>query len=83
VLESQLPRPKNEQFGRLFKAKLKEVKAFFDAGGQDSITLGTDYPSWGNSGRASDRIGNYKRSFSPEFHPLPRSKSEPSIVHGP
>jgi imidazolonepropionase-like amidohydrolase len=47
VVESHLPRPKNEQFGRLFKAKLKEVKAFFDAGGGNLITLGTDYPSWG------------------------------------
>lgn len=47
VVEGHLPRPKNEQFGRLFKAKLKEVKAFFDAGGRDLITLGTDYPSWG------------------------------------
>jgi imidazolonepropionase-like amidohydrolase len=51
------PRPKNEQFGRLFKAKLKEVKAFFDAGGGDLITLGTDYPSWGEfwSGFGSHR----------------------------
>ncbi len=29
------------------KAKLKEVKAFYDAGGADLITLGTDHPSWG------------------------------------
>jgi imidazolonepropionase-like amidohydrolase len=47
VVESRLPRPKDEQFGRLLKAKLKEVKAFYDAGGADLITLGTDHPSWG------------------------------------
>jgi len=47
VVESHLPRRNNEQFGRLLKAKLKEVKAFYDAGGADLITLGTDHPSWG------------------------------------
>jgi imidazolonepropionase-like amidohydrolase len=47
----------NEQFGRLFKAKLKEVKAFYDAGGRDLISLGTDHPSWGEffSGFGSHR----------------------------
>jgi imidazolonepropionase-like amidohydrolase len=47
VVQSQLPRTNNEQFGRLFTAKLKEVKAFYDAGGAGLITLGTDHPSWG------------------------------------
>ena len=47
VVESRLPRRNNEQFGRLLKAKLKEVKAFYDAGGANLITLGTDHPSWG------------------------------------
>lgn len=47
VVESHLPRRNNEQFGRLLKAKLKEVKAFYDAGGANLITLGTDHPSWG------------------------------------
>jgi imidazolonepropionase-like amidohydrolase len=47
VVESQLPRSNNQQFGRILKAKLKEVKAFYDAGGKDLITLGTDHPSWG------------------------------------
>ena len=46
-VESHLPRTNNEQFGRLLKSKLKEVKAFYDAGGADLITLGTDHPSWG------------------------------------
>ncbi|MBL8291165.1 MAG: amidohydrolase family protein [Bryobacterales bacterium] len=47
VVQSQMPRPNNEQFGRLLKAKLKEVKAFYDAGGAGLITLGTDQPSRG------------------------------------
>jgi imidazolonepropionase-like amidohydrolase len=57
VVDKTLPRRVNEQFGRIFKAKLKEVKTFFDAGGRDLITLGTDHPSWGEffSGFGSHR----------------------------
>jgi imidazolonepropionase-like amidohydrolase len=57
VVESHLPRQNNQQFGRILKAKLKEVKAFYDAGGGDLITLGTDHPSWGEfwSGFGSHR----------------------------
>jgi imidazolonepropionase-like amidohydrolase len=47
VVTAGLPRRVNAQFGRLLKAKLKEVKAFYDAGGANLITLGTDHPSWG------------------------------------
>ena len=47
VVDSGLPRRNNAQFGRLLIAKLKEVKAFYDAGGVNLITLGTDHPSWG------------------------------------
>ena len=47
VVQSHLPRENDAQFGRILKAKLKEVKAFYDAGGADLITLGTDHPSWG------------------------------------
>jgi imidazolonepropionase-like amidohydrolase len=57
VVESHLPRPNNQQFGRILKAKLKEIKTFYDAGGGDLITLGTDHPSWGEfwSGFGSHR----------------------------
>lgn len=57
VVEKTLPRRVNEQFGRILKAKLKEVKAFYDAGGGDLISLGTDHPSWGEfwSGFGSHR----------------------------
>jgi imidazolonepropionase-like amidohydrolase len=57
VVNERLPRRVNEQFGRILKAKMKEVKAFYDAGGADWITLGTDHPSWGEfwSGFGSHR----------------------------
>src|SRR5215471_16473615 len=57
VVEKTLPRRVNEQFGRILKAKMKEVKAFYDAGGGDWISLGTDHPSWGEfwSGFGSHR----------------------------
>jgi imidazolonepropionase-like amidohydrolase len=57
AVEKNLPRRTNQQFGRILKAKLKEVKAFYDAGGGDWITLGTDHPSWGEfwSGFGSHR----------------------------
>ena len=57
VAESHLPRRSNEQFRRIYEVKLKEVKRFYDAGGANLITLGTDHPSWGEylSGFGSHR----------------------------
>jgi imidazolonepropionase-like amidohydrolase len=46
-LEAREPRPVNERFERIYRVKLRTVKAFHDAGGADLITLGTDHPSWG------------------------------------
>jgi hypothetical protein len=40
-------KPQMEQFHRIYDAKLKEVKRFYDAGGGRLITVGTDHPSWG------------------------------------
>ncbi len=37
----------NEQFDKIYHIKPKELKAFYDAGGGDLMTLGTDYPSTG------------------------------------
>jgi adenine deaminase len=37
----------NQQFENIYWTKRREVKAFYDAGGGDLITLGTDHPSWG------------------------------------
>ena len=37
----------NGQFGRIYSTKAHTLKAFYDAGGIDHITLGTDHPSWG------------------------------------
>lgn len=47
VIESRPPRPVLQQFENIYWVKRKEIKAFYDAGGADLITLGTDHPSWG------------------------------------
>ena len=47
VIDARLPRPVNQQFENIYWTKRKEIKAFYDAGGGDLITLGTDHPSWG------------------------------------
>jgi imidazolonepropionase-like amidohydrolase len=46
-LDARPPRPVNQQFENIYWVKRKEIKAFYDAGGRDLITLGTDHPSWG------------------------------------
>ncbi len=46
-IEARLPRPVNDQFERIYWVKRALIKAFYDAGGRDQITLGTDHPSWG------------------------------------
>ena len=57
VANARLPRRSNEQFRRIYEVKLKEVKRFYDKGGADLITVGTDHPSWGEflSGFGSHR----------------------------
>ncbi|HYN06007.1 MAG TPA: amidohydrolase family protein [Vicinamibacterales bacterium] len=57
VANSRLPRRPNEQFRRIYEVKFKEVKRFYDKGGADLITVGTDHPSWGEflSGFGSHR----------------------------
>jgi imidazolonepropionase-like amidohydrolase len=47
IVDARPPRAVNEQFERIYWNKRKEIKAFYDAGGGDLITLGTDHPSWG------------------------------------
>jgi imidazolonepropionase-like amidohydrolase len=47
VMAARAPRRVNEQFERIYWVKQKEIKAFYDAGNGDLITLGTDHPSWG------------------------------------
>ena len=45
-LDARAPRRVDEQFENIYWTKRQEVKAFYDAGGGDLITLGTDHPSW-------------------------------------
>lgn len=47
IVQARPPRPANEQFERIYWVKQKEIRAFYDAGNGDLITLGTDHPSWG------------------------------------
>lgn len=57
AVEARLPREPSAQFERIYYVKRKTVKAFYDAGGGDQLTLGTDHPSWGEffSGFGSHR----------------------------
>ena len=57
AVEERLPRQPLDQFERIYYVKRETVKAFYDAGGGDRLTLGTDHPSWGEffSGFGSHR----------------------------
>jgi imidazolonepropionase-like amidohydrolase len=44
VVAARPPRRVNEQFEKIYWVKQKELKAFYDAGNGDLITLGTDHP---------------------------------------
>lgn len=46
-IAERLPREVLDQFERIYWVKRRTLKAFYDAGGGDLITLGTDHPSWG------------------------------------
>jgi N-acetylglucosamine-6-phosphate deacetylase len=47
LVEARPPRPVNDLFARVYEAKGRTLRAFYQAGGRDLITLGTDHPSWG------------------------------------
>lgn len=47
IIEARPDRPVYETFARLSPIKRKTAKAFYDGGGRDLMTLGTDDPSWG------------------------------------
>jgi imidazolonepropionase-like amidohydrolase len=47
VVNARPPRHVMQQFENIYWVKRNEIKAFYDAGGADLITLGTDHPSWG------------------------------------
>ncbi len=57
VVEARLPREPLPQFEKIHYVKRRTVKEFYDAGGGDHLTLGTDHPSWGEfwSGFAAHR----------------------------
>ena len=47
LIEMRPSRPVVESFARMSPIKRQTAKAFYDGGGRDLITLGTDHPSWG------------------------------------
>ena len=47
IVTAHLPRRDDQQFHRIYDVKFKEVKRFYDKGGAQLITVGTDHPSWG------------------------------------
>ena len=47
IIEARPDRPVLESFALMSPIKRRTVKAFYDGGGRDLITLGTDHPSWG------------------------------------
>lgn len=46
-IEGRPPRPVLASFAKMSLIKRRNVKAFYDEGGRDLITMGTDHPSWG------------------------------------
>jgi hypothetical protein len=47
ILDERPARPVYEPFAKISPIKRRTLKAFYDAGYRDLITLGTDLPSWG------------------------------------
>ena len=47
IIEARPERPVLESFALMSPIKRRTLKAFYDGGGRDLITLGTDHPSWG------------------------------------
>lgn len=47
LVEERLPRRVNDQFERIYWVKRDLIRKFYELGGGDLITLGTDHPSWG------------------------------------
>lgn len=47
VVEARLPRRVNDTFETIYWVKRDLIKEFYEQGGGDWITLGTDHPSWG------------------------------------
>ncbi len=47
IIAERAPRQPLPRFETIYHLKHRRLKAFYDAGGGDLITLGTDHPSWG------------------------------------
>lgn len=47
IVEERPLRDPVERFETIYHQKLDRIRAFYEAGAEDLITLGTDHPSWG------------------------------------
>ncbi|MCG8468640.1 MAG: amidohydrolase family protein [Gemmatimonadetes bacterium] len=47
VVEARPPRPVLESFRKMSPIKRRTARAFYENGGRDLMTMGTDHPSWG------------------------------------
>jgi imidazolonepropionase-like amidohydrolase len=79
-LKKRPPRKVSEQFDRIYRVKPKALKAFYDAGGGDLITLGTDHPS---TGEYLPGFSSHREMFAMVRAGIPPAKVlEIATIHG-
>jgi imidazolonepropionase-like amidohydrolase len=79
-LKKRPPRKVSEQFDRIYRVKPKVLKAFYDAGGSDLMTLGTDHPS---TGEYLPGFSSHREMFAMVRAGIPPAKVlEIATIHG-
>jgi imidazolonepropionase-like amidohydrolase len=79
-LKKRPPAEASEQFDRIYRVKPKALKAFYDAGGGDLITLGTDHPS---TGEYLPGFSSHREMFAMVRAGIPAAKVlEIATIHG-
>ncbi len=79
-LKKRPPRKVSEQFDRIYRVKPKVLKAFYDAGGGDLMTLGTDHPS---TGEYLPGFSSHREMFAMVRAGIPPAKVlEIATIHG-
>ena len=79
-LKKRPPSKVVEQFDRIYRIKPKALKAFYDAGGGDLITLGTDHPS---TGEYLPGFSSHREMFAMVRAGIPPAKVlEIATIHG-
>ena len=79
-LRKRPPERVSEQFDRIYRVKPKALEAFYDAGGGDLITLGTDHPS---TGEYLPGFSSHREMFAMVRAGIPPAKVlEIATIHG-